>query len=157
MLYGIAEQPPEEPTIRVRMLRTDRATLDGGRTIITLEAGKDYDLPVWLATGYFKSGKADPAEAHEMADLENKRLTTAGLAHGGLVPPGGPFLVGSGDREAHLLLDSAPVVTHADATGNVAEEAAGDAARGADRDEQEAQGDRQAGHARRPRRVRGQQ
>lgn len=68
MLYGLKPDEPEITTIRVHMVKTTRATLDGGRTAIDYEVGQDYDLPEWLAEAFFRDGKADPAEAHMQAE-----------------------------------------------------------------------------------------
>jgi hypothetical protein len=92
MLYGLPFGDPsqEATTIRVRMVKTMRATTDGGRTSILCEAGQEYDLPEWLAEAFFTGGEADPAEAHQMADAyENKRLTAAGLVKGPAVAHSG--------------------------------------------------------------------
>lgn len=65
MRYGLQPEQPPTATIRVRMVKTTRATLDGGRTVKDYEAGKDYDLPEWLARSFFAGGEGDPAEAYE--------------------------------------------------------------------------------------------
>lgn len=67
MYYGLKPAEPEVTTIRVRMVKTTRATLDGGRTATDYQAGQDYDLPEWLAEAFFQGGEADPAEAHIQA------------------------------------------------------------------------------------------
>lgn len=64
MFYGLKPTEPEVTTIRVRMVKTTRATLDGGCTATDYQAGEDYDLPEWLAEAFFRGGEADPAEAH---------------------------------------------------------------------------------------------
>jgi len=78
MLYGLLPPVPEVATIRVVMLRTDTATLDGGATTMTLEAGREYDLPEWLAEAYFRDGKADPAEAHQQPGDEPRAASEGG-------------------------------------------------------------------------------
>jgi len=64
MLYGLPPPEPEIVTIRVLMLRTSKATLDGGATTQTFEEGQEYDLPDWLAEAFFRGREADPAEAY---------------------------------------------------------------------------------------------
>ena len=68
MFYGLKPAEPEVPTIRVRMVKTTRATLDGGCTATDYQAGEDYDLPEWLAEAFVRGGEADPAEAHMQAE-----------------------------------------------------------------------------------------
>lgn len=64
MHYGIQPEPETVPTIRVRMLRTDKAIPFAGSYEVTYLEGHEYDLPDWLAEAYFRDGFADPAEAH---------------------------------------------------------------------------------------------
>lgn len=64
MLYGIPEVKPPVVTIQVRMVKTTKATLDGGCTTIEYQEGQEYDLPEWLAQAFFSGGEGDPAEAH---------------------------------------------------------------------------------------------
>lgn len=64
MMYGLPPPEPEIVKIRVLMLKTSKATLDGGATVNEFEAGQEYDLPDWLAEAFFRGGEADPAEAH---------------------------------------------------------------------------------------------
>lgn len=62
MRYGINEQP-EQTTIKVRMVRTLRAMVNG--KAVDLAEGSEHDLPEELAEALFRGHDADPAEAHQ--------------------------------------------------------------------------------------------
>jgi hypothetical protein len=76
MRYGLPPEQPPVTTIRVRMVRTTRATLDGGKTVREFAAGEEYDLPEWLAEAFFKGGEGDPAEAYAGLDSEGEATQT---------------------------------------------------------------------------------
>jgi hypothetical protein len=141
MRVGAHNLNPPKPTIRILMLETKKGAPDG-ITTVDYEAGKIYDVPEDLAACFFSTHSADPAEAHE-------------LAQGGVLPKGGPYLVGTGDHEYHIPLDTAAEETHSEAE-QAATEQQDDAAGGPIEDDRGTGEDRPARRSRGPRRIHGQ-